>query len=42
MAYTIPHFMGYRFGLFTSATKNAGGYADFDFFHVEEKISGKD
>ncbi|QMU27113.1 glycoside hydrolase family 43 protein [Adhaeribacter radiodurans] len=42
MAYTIPHFMGYRFGLFTYATKNVGGYADFDFFHIAEKISSKD
>jgi beta-xylosidase len=35
MAYTIPQFMGYRFALFNHATKNTGGYADFDFFHVE-------
>ncbi|HOX81807.1 MAG TPA: glycoside hydrolase 43 family protein [Chryseolinea sp.] len=39
MAYTLPHFMGYRFGLFNYATKEAGGVADFDFFHIEEKIS---
>jgi beta-xylosidase len=39
MAYTLPHFMGYRFGLFNYATKNAGGYTDFDFFRIEEKIS---
>lgn len=39
MAYTIPHFMGYRFGLFNYATKNIGGFADFDFFHIEDKIS---
>jgi beta-xylosidase len=39
MAYTIPHFMGYRFGLFNYATKNIGGYADFDLFHIENKIS---
>jgi hypothetical protein len=32
MSYTIPHFMGYRFGLFNYATKARGGYADFDFF----------
>ncbi len=36
MAYTIPHFMGYRFGLFNYATKTAGGYADFDFFHITQ------
>jgi beta-xylosidase len=39
MAYTIPHFMGYRFGLFNYATKNVGGFVDFDFFHIEDKIS---
>ena len=39
MSYSIPHFMGYRFGLFNYATKNAGGYADFDFFRLENKIS---
>ncbi len=39
MTYTLPHFMGYRFGLFNYATKIAGGYADFDFFHIEDKIA---
>jgi beta-xylosidase len=39
MAYTIPHFMGYRFGLFNYATKTAGGYADFDYFRVSDKIA---
>jgi len=39
MAYTLPHFMGYRFGLFNYATKNIGGFADFDFFHISDKIS---
>jgi beta-xylosidase len=41
MAYTLPHFMGYRFGLFNYATKNIGGFADFDFFRIENKITGK-
>lgn len=35
MAYTIPHFMGYRFGLFNYATINTGGYVDFDFFRIQ-------
>lgn len=35
MAYTLPHFMGYRFGLFNYATKAAGGFVDFDWFRVE-------
>ena len=34
MAYTLPHFMGYRFGLFNFATKATGGSADFDYFRV--------
>jgi beta-xylosidase len=37
MAYTIPHFMGYRFGLFNYATKTTGGFVDFDWFHVSDK-----
>ena len=36
MAYTLPHFMGYRFGIFNYATKMAGGYTDFDFFHIAD------
>jgi len=38
MAYTLPHFMGYRFGLFYYATKTAGGFVDFDFFRVSDKL----
>lgn len=40
MEYTIPQFIGYRFGLFNYATKNVGGFADFDFFHITDTISG--
>ncbi len=39
MSYTIPHFMGYRFGLFNYATKEVGGYADFDYFRLTDSIS---
>lgn len=39
MTYTLPHFMGYRFGLFNYATKNSGGYVDFDFFRIENHRS---
>jgi beta-xylosidase len=39
MAYTLPHFMGYRFGLFNFATKTSGGFADFDYYHVSDRIS---
>lgn len=34
MEYTIPHFMGYRYGLFNYAAKETGGYADFDWFRI--------
>jgi beta-xylosidase len=37
MRYTLPHFMGYRFGLFNYATKNHGGFVDFDYFEVSGK-----
>ncbi|OYU93972.1 MAG: glycoside hydrolase [Bacteroidetes bacterium B1(2017)] len=39
MPYTLPHFMGYRFSLFNYATKEIGGFADFDYFRIEDKIS---
>jgi beta-xylosidase len=38
MSYTLPHFMGYRFGLFNYATKEMGGYADFDYYRIDDKI----
>lgn len=34
MSYTLPHFMGYRFGLFNYATETTGGYVDFDYFRT--------
>ena len=35
MEYTLmEHFMGYRFGLFNYATKEPGGFADFDWFRI--------
>ena len=39
MTYTLPHFMGYRFGLFNYATKNVNGFVDFDFYHIEDQIT---
>jgi hypothetical protein len=39
MAYTLPHFMGYRFGLFNFATKTAGGSVDFDYYCISDEIS---
>lgn len=37
MEYSMPHFMGYRFGLFNYASKNPGGYVDFDWFRIGSK-----
>ena len=42
MSYTIPHFMGYRFGLFNYATRSSGGHADFDFFRISDKLASRD
>jgi len=46
MPYTIPHFMGYRFGLFNYATASGvrpqtGGFADFDYFRISDKLTQK-
>ncbi len=42
MSYSMPHFMGYRFGLFNYATKTVGGSVDFDYYHVTDEISSVD
>jgi len=42
MTYTLAHFMGYRFGLFNYATKEIGGYADFDYFRISDQITTTD
>ncbi|MBE0656057.1 MAG: glycoside hydrolase 43 family protein [Bryobacteraceae bacterium] len=39
MSYTLPHFMGYRFGLFNFATKTPGGQVDFDYFRIRNEIA---
>lgn len=41
LPYTLPHFMGYRFGLFNYATMNTGGYADFDYFRITDQVAGE-
>lgn len=38
MSYTLPHFMGYRYGLFNYATKQAGGFVDFDYFRIKNNL----
>ena len=42
MAYTLPHFMGYRFGLFNFAARSAGGFVDFDYYRISDKLIGMD
>ena len=39
MAYTLPHFMGYRFGLFNYATQTPGGSVDFKHYHISDTIN---
>jgi len=39
MEYSMPHFMGYRFGLFNYSTKMPGGFVDFDWFHISDQIT---
>lgn len=39
MPYSMPHFMGYRFGIFNFATKTAGGYVDVDYFRIGTDLS---
>ncbi len=39
MSYTVPHFIGYRFILFNYTTGEPGGYVDFDYFKVSDKIN---
>jgi beta-xylosidase len=36
MKYTLTHFMGARFALFNYASKQSGGYVDFDYFRIKE------
>jgi len=35
LEYSMPHFMVYRFGLFTHSTKTPGAYVDFDWFRIK-------
>ena len=36
LRYTLQHFMGCRIGLFNYATKEAGGYVDYDYLHYSK------
>ncbi|MBG9377038.1 glycoside hydrolase 43 family protein [Panacibacter sp. DH6] len=37
MTYTLPHFMGYRYGIFNYATRQAGGHVDVDWFRIGQE-----
>ncbi|KEO73778.1 glycoside hydrolase family 43 protein [Anditalea andensis] len=39
MKYTLPHFMGYRFGLFYFATEEPGGQVKFDHYEIDDQIT---
>jgi beta-xylosidase len=38
MTYSLSHFVGYRFALFNYSTKASGGFVDYDYFRVSNKI----
>ena len=40
LRYELTHFMGSKFAIFNYATKSTGGYADFDYFRVTDKLTG--
>lgn len=42
LSYELTHFMGSKFAIFNYATKSTGGYADFDYFRVTDKLTGTD
>lgn len=37
---TGNHFMGYRFALYNFAKTTVGGYVDFDYYRISDKITG--
>jgi hypothetical protein len=42
MEYSMPHFMGYRYGLFNYSTKTPGGFVDFDWFRITSERTEKE
>jgi len=42
LRYDLVHFMGCRFGLFNYATHSEGGYVDFDFFRIDDRLTGSE
>ena len=41
MEYSMPHFMGYRYGLINYSTRNPGGFVDFDWFRIVNERTEK-
>ncbi len=41
MSYSLAHFVGYRFALFNYSTKITGGFVDFDYFRIDNKIEAQ-
>ena len=39
LRYTLEHFMGCRIGLFNYATKEAGGYVDYDYLCYSKRMN---
>ncbi len=39
LRYDLVHFMGCRFGLFNYATKTSGGFVDFDYFRIGDRLT---
>lgn len=38
LRYDLPHFMGYRFGLFIHSQREVGGFADFDHYRISDTL----
>ena len=41
LAYTFPHFMGYRYALFFYSTRTAGGRVDFDYYRIGQSARSR-
>ena len=39
MSYTIPILWDIGFALFNYATENIGGYVDFDYYRISDKMT---
>lgn len=41
LEYSMLHFTGYKFALFNFATEETGGYVDFDYFRIDDRLTGE-